>query len=813
MVIRNASPVRSVNAGEFSPDAEGRIDTKQFYSAAKRLKGFEPVPQSGFQRMGGTWHKMKARKPLVALPITAPTLIAGPHTGTQTIWTGTVAGLVSAIGIKGFAVSAGTATFWAEVLVGATWVLVGKAFANWTTAADRAAAFAPQEGKQATGARIRATFSVSATVAIASVGAWSESGAAIRPRYFALTDDDGTAYSGFVTHGICDFATVSGGYVGSALLPLTTAAMLPALDFYGEADTVGIFHPSNSPTQRILNFGAGHEWGVDAWPYDPIPNVDLGGTYTKTSDVWEVSIAWSVNTEINLNLTIDGEQTPAIVLLDTTGGLPVMADSADAADWTAFAAAIKAAIEALSSFGPTITVTYLNTGSRNYRFTITFGGALSGQEYQLSSAIFNTVNASANPVHLTIGKTAGEPLFSATKGYPGLIEEIQNRTSYARIPAKTGAIILSKIAEAFDLNITGQNDATARLDNIRSKTTETILAVKESKYVLIFTDRAVYFANNRTIEKGQPLNFVKASEIGIRENVKPVDLDGLVYYASKNGEQMISLAYDDVSTSYTANPESLLSAHLISGVLATVRQQAEIDQDAAKIWILREDGRLVAGQMIRNQEITGFCEWLVSQGGQVKECGIDGDNRLWLTITRNGVMTHELYNRDTLFQGTVTKTCDLAGNITNIVGLTGEVWARANGYVLGPFTVEAGRISLGEFYDGDIEIGSWIAPVFETMRQPFVTGNDEIVFRPGRIHTAHINLIETTSIAIGANGSAFEDVPLFEAHDPTNEAMRAKTKLITKYGMLGHAVGPTLVITQTRPGELRVRDLALETKL
>ena len=813
MVIRAANPVRSVNAGEFSPDAEGRIDTKQFYSGAKRMKGVEPVPQSGFRRMGGTWHVMKARKPLVALPITGAALSAGPHTGTQTIWTGTVSGLLSLVNIKGFALSAGAATFWVEAQTGAGWVPVGAVFGDWTTAADRTAGFAPQEGKQATAVRIRATFSVAATVAISSVTAWSESGDPVAPRQAPLTADDGTAYSAFVAPGIADFATEQDGYVGSALLPLTAADMLPALDFYGEADTIGIFHPSAVPSQRIRNFGAGHEWGVDAWPYDPIPDVDLGGTYAQTDDVWEVNIAWSTNTEIFLNLTVDGEETPAIPLIDTGTGDPVLADSADATDWAAFAVSVKAALEALASFGPTITVVYDYVSTKVRRLTVTFGGAQTGTEYQFSSAIFNTVNASANSVHLTIGTTEGEPLFSASRGYPGIIEEVQNRTCYARIPAKTGALALSKIAEPFDLNIEGQNDATARLDNIRSKTTEEILAVKESKYLLIFTTRGVYFANNRTIEKGQPLNFVKASETGIRANTKPVDLDGLVYYISSNGEQMRSLAYDDVSTSYTDNPESLLSAHLISGVLRTVRQASEKDQDAAKNWILREDGRLIAGQVIRNQEITGFCEWLVSQGGQVKEAGVDGNNRLWLTILRNGQMTHELYDRETLFQGTIRKTCDLAGNVTGITGLSGEVWARAQGYVLGPFTVTTGSIALGDWFDGDVEIGSWIPLVFESMRQPFVTGNDEIVFRPGRIHTAHINLIDTTSIAIGANGGTFEDFPLTEAHDPVNEAMAPKTKLISKYGMLGNAVGPTLVITQIRPGELRVRDLALETKL
>jgi hypothetical protein len=807
MVARPAFPTRSANSGEFSPDAEGRIDVKQFYSGARRMKGIEPVPQSGFRRMGGTRRVMKARKPLVALVITAPTLIAGPHVGTQTIWTGVIGGPVACVNVKGFAVSAGAATFSVECQTPAGWIAIGPAFGDWTTAADRTAAFAPQSGRTATSLRIRATFSVAATVAIASVTAWSESGAALPARYASLTVDDGTVYSAFVSAMIADFATKD-GFAGAALLPLTTSAMLADMDFYAESDTIGLFHPSNVPTQRILNFGGGHEWGVSAWPYASIPDVDLGGTYVKTADVWEIALAWENNVEMFLTVTVDGEQTPAVALTDAGTLAPKFAQLANGFDWNLFCANLQAAIVALPNVGAGVTVVWQSWTATSSRLVVTFGGALAGSEYALSAAVVNTVKISANPLHTSIGKTAGEPLFSMTKGYPGLAEEVQSRMTHGRIPAVTGATLMSRTGEIFDFNIKGQNDAAARLDRIRAKTSETILAIKEHKYVLVGTDRAIYFVNNRTIERNTPLNFVKASETGIRANTKMLDLDGLLYYVAANGEQLLSLAYDDVSTSYNANPESMLSSHLISGILRGVRQKAEAEQDAAKLWLLRGDGRLALAQMIRNQEITGFCEWLAAGGGLVKEIGVDSGNKLWLTVQRGAVLTHELYDLSALYQDSVTTICDLAGVVSNLPH-AGEVWAKADGYILGPFTVDAGRINLGNAYDGPVEVGYWTAPVFETMRQPFVTGNDQIIFRPGRIHTFYGNLIGTQSIAIGANGGAPQDYRLSEATDAVNMAMPPKTKLISIFGMMGRTTGPTLVITQTRPGELRVGDFAL----
>lgn len=816
MTIKNASPVRSMNSGEFSPDALGRIDIKQYYSAHKRMKGFEPLPQGGYQLMGGTRYVAKARSPLGVLPITGITTdTSAKAVGTHIVWSGSVAGLVSVVNVAGMVASGGPITYQVEANTISGWVVVGSAFGPWLTAADRTAGFPPQEGRIATGLRIRATVTIGGTsITIGAVVAMSEVGDVLIPHHVALTTDDDIHFVAMITSGIIDFI-IDEGFVGCAYLPATTSAMIGDLSDYAEADTIGLFHPSSIPTQRIRNFGKAHEWGVDAWPFDTIPKIDLGGDYAKTADVWEITISWATNGEVFLSVIVDGERIPDLALRDRSTAAVISISTANAApdNWAYLAERLQSALENLPSLGTTITVSQAVSTGGFRRFTIVFAGDLAGQEFQVTSTITNTVNASANAVHTVIGKTDGEPLFSALRGYPGLAEEVQSRMVHGRIPAASAALVMSRAGEVFDLNIEAQNDAAARLDRIRSKTNETVLAVKESKYILLFTDRAPYFITNRTIERNTPLNFVKTGDVGIRKNSRALDLDGLVYYISSNGEQHISLAYDDVSTAYSPNTESMLSNHLTTLMLKQVRQRAERDNDASSIWIAREDGRLIKAQLIRNQEITGYCEWLVSQGGKVHAMSVDGANRLWLTISRNGLMTHELYDRSTFLQGVVTKTCDFSGVVVGLEGFIGEVWAYADGHTLGPFTVDGGKISLGDFFDGPIEIGTWVAPVAETMPMPFVTGNDDIIFRPGRIHTAHLNLISSTSLAVAANGEPLTDVPLLEAYDPVNMSMPRKTRLMTVYGLLGQVVGPTLTVSQIRPGWLRVRDLALAAKL
>lgn len=818
MVVKSGAPVRSVNAGEFDPAALSRIDTKQYYSAAKHMKGVEPVPQSGFRLMGGTRRMMACRKPLAALSVTGITVDNGPHAVAFTLWTGTVNGTVAVVHMPGLSCNAGTCQIIAEALVAGVWTAIAPAaFVVDADVTDRTAAFAPQEGRTATQVRIRAVPSVNASVTIGTVAVMTETGTPVVSRCVALNPDSGDKLSVMISAGIADICDVS-GYRGSALLPQTSAAMLPDLDFYAEADTVGIAHPSTVPTQRMRRFGSGaHEWAVDEWPFDPAPEVQLDGIYVKTTDVWDIMLTWEGAVEIYISLKIDGEQTPAISLKHL--GTVITANLASGTDFDDFAAEVQTAVQALPGLGAGVTVTAANvSGTGTYKLILSFGGAFAGSEYQVTGDVVNTVKAAANPIHVTIGETSGEPLFSPTRGFPGLFELVQDRMAHGRIPAKSGSLALSRAAEYFDLNIKAQNDAAARLDNLRSQTTETILAIKSSKYLLVGTDQGIYFAVNRTIERNVPLNFVQASETGVRANTKITDLDGVLYYVSQNGEQLLSLIYDDVSTSYSADPQSLLASHLVSGIKRTARQKAQVDQDAGRLWLMRDDGRLICAQLIRNQDITGFCEWRCASGGLVRETSVDGNNRLWMQVHRNGAWQWELYENDFLLQGTVITRCDLNGNIANLKHVSGTVYAVAfasNGdpIVLGPFTVNAGQIALGDFYDGDIHVGPWIEPDWESMPQPFVGPNDSIIFRPGRIHTAHLNLIDTTSIAIGANGGVARDFPLREANDPVAMPVPPKTRLITKTSMLGRQVGPTLQITQVRPGRLRVRDLAIEADL
>lgn len=819
MVEKAGSPFRSANAGELSPEAAGRVDIKQFYSAGLRYKNMEPVPLSGFRDMAGSFDNGRVRGRVEVVAQSGVVATAGPHSGNQIIYQATVAGNVVAIDCAALDADVGEHVVQAQALVGATWVNVGGAVTVGTAARAIGMAVAPGEGVSATAVRLQATFSVAASITTGVVTVLTESTVQDAPRYTSVRHDSGSRYFASLQAMFMDVFE-DDAFVAGVYLPTLTPDILPDVDFYAEDATIGIAH-NTLETLRVRRGGSSVEWVRDLWPYEGIPKVDLGAIYPKTNDEWEVQVSWTGSPFATLTLTVDGETTPGIPFVDALNA-PIAISGA--VDDVLTAANIKAALEGLPSLaGGTVTVVIVATAGAGKRIDIEFGGTLSGSEYQLNSSITNTADVAALSSHVTIGKTDFEPLFSALRGWPGAFGFVQDRLVLGDIKAVPPSLAISQAGDYFKFNIESAGAGAARLDKMRGgQVSERVLAFAEATYFLVFTDRSVWFASNRTITKTEPLNFVKTSNIGLALGCKPIETEVAAYYVGVDpndndnvgvGSQLLALSYSELGTRFDAVPQQFFAQHLVRGIVGSAFQLGG-RSEASKIWMRRNDGRLIAACIIQSQEVLGFCEWIAAGGGAVTELHVDAANDVRLCVRRDGVLRHERQDRATLFHATVSATPDLAGGVRGLDHLNGrEVWAEVEGYMLGPFTVSAGEIQLGDAYEGPALVGLWQAPVWESMPRVLITRSDEIIRRPGRIHSARAQVIDTTSIAIGANGGDVENVPLTTTADLVTQGLGEKTKSVRRVGMLGFKTGTTMVVSQTFPGRLHVRDLDFQEKL
>ena len=643
-----------------------------------------------------------------------------------------------------------------------------------------------------------------------------EVGPSTNVRKGVLNVDDELSYVLHFTPGeirIYRNATIKVATLAAAWL---TAGILPELNFFGEANTFGVFHRDLQTKRLFRNVANDAVWTIDDWPYEDVPEIDLGGTYPQTTDKWQFYVRYTASTpSIVMAVTIEGNTTDSVTL--TAAGSPVAPNSAALADWQAFATGLQTKARGLPGMNSDLTIVYDSAASMSlYRvFTVSFDNSLKGDEYQFDAQILNTSDASVLSSHLVIGKTEGEALVSATRGWFGGMDLFQDRAIYYAPKARKAGVAMSKVGEYFDLNIEDQADNAPRLEALRTITSETIVSMLESKYLLAFTDKAEWFASNRTIERNQPVNFVRTTENGCRQNCRPAVFEGFVWYVNKPGTMLFSTSYDDVSTSFLADPESLLATHLISGVKRMCVQKAVNENGVSRLWMLRDDGRLVCAIVIKTQEIMAVVEWVAAGGGLVKEIAVDGQQRLSITVQRGATISEEVLEdaKVNLFHCAMTVATDLTGEASGLGIFEGKtVWARINGYILGPFTVAGGKIQTGEAASS-AQVGLWQPPNFESMPFVRVLPNNEVLDRPGRVHTTILGLLDTESVAVGANGSAPKNVALQQTTDDLSQAPKPFSGKKTVPGLMGAVVGPTVRITQVRPGRLTVRDYTVGAKL
>lgn len=596
--------------------------------------------------------------------------------------------------------------------------------------------------------------------------------------------------------------------VATVAMPQITTDILPELEFYGEANTIGIFHQSIWSGLRLLRDPANDaNWTVSDWPFAFIPDVDLGGVYTKTNDVWEIYFRWgSAVADLVVSITVEGQTTQAVAMGAPPGS----------GDWNVFRGKIQTAISALPGFGAGVAVTYLGGEGAYRRVIVTFGGVLAGAEYDFDVSVVNTSDASALSSHAEIGETDGEPLISAARGGFSGMENFQDRSIYFAPAAKPAALAMSRNGEYFDLNIESQNEAAARLEALRTEESETVLYVMDATYLLAFTNRAEYFASNRTIERNKPLNWVRASDIGTKKGCKPVLLEGTVYFISRDGGRLYSANYDAVSEAFRPEPVNDLCDDLVSNVKQMLVQRKSGGMSADRMWMLREDGRLVACAANVSQDIRlAACEWPIAGNGFVHAMSVDGQDRVWLTVERGGIYTRELLTEQdkSLFQMTIATSSDLTGQVGGLAAFNGRtVWAEIAGDVHGPFTVIGGVIAT-DVPVAAVLVGLWTAPVFDSMPFVRVLPNDDVVRRPGKVVSARLYVQDTASLAIGANGRPARDVPLQRMSDDLAAPKRNFTGHVPVAGLIGACMDPTITITQIRPGRLRIRDYIAGVKL
>jgi hypothetical protein len=586
-----------------------------------------------------------------------------------------------------------------------------------------------------------------------------------------------------------------------------------------DLDTLLMFHEDVAPWRAL--HGAPATWVTGSAPLADVPNYDYGGAYVNgvASEFVLDFIGFHEGAapywdNIVFTLTVNGQETTGIraeSTAPTTGTVPVMAT---------LAANVEAAILALPNVQPGVTVA-VESGTNPYSLRVVFAGADNlGDLWTLSGQVVNKADAAILASKDVVGVTPGEPIISVAKGWPRCGAFYQQRLLLGGFKNLPNAWMASQSGRFYDFDQRLNTADGSFVIPLNIPGGERIENIVNNQFLLVMTSERNYWVAGSTggLSKTAPPKHVPATDHGVAAGVPVVDNEGAAVYVHKSGDFIGEMRYTDIDGNYTATDLSLLAYHLVSDVTDIAMRRKADQQSANQAVMVNGDGSLRIGYLLREQELTGFVRY--STAGNARACAVNNRNEATLIMERtrgSGVArTIERLENGLLLDGAIDFNFGVATDtVTGLAIHEGqEVWALADGHVLGPFTVAGGQIEL-PLAAQSVTVGRWTPPKATTLSLARMIGPELWLQKKARIHTVQLFLEDTTSIALACNGGKVRDVNLrrFGQAPDVPELLAPFNGLKKVSGFGGYVDEPKLVITQLRPGRLTVKSIILEAAL
>jgi hypothetical protein len=627
--------------------------------------------------------------------------------------------------------------------------------------------------------------------------------------------NDGTVFD--IVFGAASAQVWADGVLSDSFAHPYDEAQARTMDWTQQLDTLLTFHEDVAP-QRVLYDPLTPDWTVAPAPLENVPLYDYGETYTNgVAAVWELEFVGFSGAgpppvaDIVFIVTLNNADTAAIKTQVTGGG---------AFDNAATAIEIAAALDALGLLDPGFTVAAHPSAAA--KIVVTFsGGDNLGDIWALSGRVVNKADAAIVAFKTTPGVMPGEPVISEERGWPRCGVIYQQRLLMGGLRSLPSSWMASITGDYYNFDDRIKEANGPFLALLDAPGGEAVRRIVNNQFLLILTSDTNYWVagSQDGLSKTAPPKHVPASDHGVAAGVPVVQNEGAAVYVHSSGDFIGELRYTDIDGNYKALDVSLLAYHLVSAVADMAVKKKENQQAANILAVLNGDGALRLCMMLREQDITGFAR--VESGCTFTTVWTNGRNELLCVAVReaDGSPTRriERFEPGLLLDAAIGVTNDPPSAI--VPGLAvhegAEVWAIADGDVFGPFTVTAGAITLPRPAT-QVTVGVWRPPVATTLPLPRERAEGVVVKRKGRIHSVLLDLEDTTSLALAANGGRSFDIDLSRygaARADVAELEQGFTGTIRISGFTGWSDLPQLTITQHRPGRLTVRSITIEATL
>jgi hypothetical protein len=851
---RRASLQSTFSKGELDPDLSERDDLEHFYDSLAKAENCVFHPQGGFSDRGGfalvsdadvlaAGTRRRLRRRIVPVHITAGMVTAAnggdvDHlvdqdaaslftTNAVTATPFVVAELdlgaslfVDLVDVLDFSAELGPAdaALGIEYYDGAAWQLFADPLDTAprkqirTTARRRRFGTAPGGPG---GARIAARFWRITLVGAVGVGTFSIGGLRLWAETARLGPIDvrevarqaGTTYQLVLTERNIDVYERQ-RYVASIPVPLTATHVLEVVAA-GGFDTMLLFHETLE-TVRIVRQGSAGEWTAGVLPYEDVPDLASQIAFTGTQDeIQELELAGL---------------TAGAVLHVCLGDL--IAAPFVHVDAATLPGQIAAALGSLPGLEPgDFAVTVLDAvPTVRIQFTDDNGGRAWPDVTVLTTAAIDPAGRVVQAGVLATGK-----LFAPETGWPRCGTFAQERLLVAGMRAAPTTFMLSRPGSFNFLDVTDPMTADlALLRTLDVDGIETITSAFVGRHLQLFTESSEWYIAANTLDATQPQGAVRVSNHGIRRAVPVTFADGGSLFVQQGGQTMRDMLWSDAEQSYRADPIMVLSPQIMSAVVDVAHRSARSVTEGNLIFMANEDGTGACLTLLRGQNVVAGAPWLYAGGGAFKAFMSDAGHTAYAVVEFAGDHWLVRWEKSMPLDHATTLALDGESLVTNAFPLTGrsDVWAYADGELLGPFTVAVeGTFDLGRPAD---TVVYGLAPPWRARLQPLRDKMArDIPFRPpARIYEVELALKATGAVSVASNGGTPVPVALQSlggigaATGPLGtgtggaSALPMLARLFTGNrtvtGLLGFSEHPFIELTRDVPAPVHVKSVRQE---
>nr|AKH47346.1 hypothetical protein TMO_0047 [uncultured marine virus] len=336
--------------------------------------------------------------------------------------------------------------------------------------------------------------------------------------------------------------------------------------------------------------------------------------------------------------------------------------------------------------------------------------------------------------------TLEEVAYSVARGWPVSGTIFQGRLCLAGCKALPDFFAASRSGLIKNFANTNADDDSAIVAFSDAPGISTFLNIYGGRHLQVFSGDAEYYIPISENDPITPSNVIlrRNSSVGAkgsesddtRINIKPEEVDGVVYFVQKGGGAIREFVFDDAQLAYKADTVNIVSSHLIRTPKDMALRKSQSTTEPNYLWVVNGDDGSLATFCVLKSELVNAWTLCTTQGTFEGATVLDADSYFAVKRTINSatVWTLEKFNKDLLFDGAKTAT-GAVSSVSNLDWLEGEeVGLILDGSYMGLVTVTSGVATFPRASVTDYQLGLPFPDVDEADDpEPSGAGNNVLI--------------------------------------------------------------------------------------